>query len=115
MPDKFKIWVAILILIIGISAFYYFSELSNFIRLVIFLIALSGALFIFSKTTLGKDTWDFLVEARIELRKVIWPENNETIQSTLVVMVMVVVMAVLMWFLDTVLLKIVRLLTGTES
>jgi preprotein translocase subunit SecE len=96
----------------GIGAFYYFSELSTFVRVLGLLAAGGASVAIVFKTALGRETWDFVLEARGEVRKVVWPTRAETVQSTLVVMGMVVVMAILMWFLDAVLLWTVRLLTG---
>jgi preprotein translocase subunit SecE len=112
MSDKLKLWLAVLVLSAGIGAFYYFSDLSAFIRVLGVLVAGGVAVAIALKTTIGREAWDFVLEARGEVRKVVWPTRTETIQSTLVVMGMVVVMAVLMWFLDAVLLWAVRLLTG---
>ena len=115
MSDKIKLWIAFLVLITGIGAFYYFSEISNFIRFFIFLITAAISVFIILKTEMGKDIWNFILDAKTEVRKVVWPTRNETIQSTLVVMAMVVVMAILMWLLDASLLWLVRLFTGAES
>lgn len=54
----------------------------------------------------------FAREARVELRKVIWPTRQETLQTTLVVLVMVVVVAIFLWLLDMLLLWAVNGLTG---
>ncbi|CAK0767561.1 Protein translocase subunit SecE [Gammaproteobacteria bacterium] len=115
MPDKLKLGLAILVMIVGIGVFYYFSGFSIFIRVAIILISGGVSVFILLKTAIGRESRDFILESRGEVRKVVWPTRAETFQSTLVVMGMVVVMAVLMWFLDAVLLWLVRLLTGTES
>jgi len=115
MSDKIKLGLAVLALMVGIGAFYYFLDLSTFLRVFILLASGGVALVISLKTTLGRETWDFILESRAEVRKVVWPTRTETVQSTLVVMAMVVVMAILMWFLDAVLLWTVRLLTGPGS
>jgi preprotein translocase subunit SecE len=112
MPDKLKLWLAVLVLAAGIGAFYYFSDLSAFIRVLGVLAAGGASVAIVLKTAIGQEAWDFVLESRGEVRKVVWPTRAETIQSTLVVMGMVVVMAILMWFLDALLLWAVRLLTG---
>ncbi len=39
-------------------------------------------------------------ETRGELNKVVWPTRQETVQTTLVVMIVVVVFAFLLWVLD---------------
>jgi len=45
---------------------------------------------------LRKESW-------VEVRKVVWPSRQETIQTTLVVMAVVVVVALLLWLVDTLL------------
>ena len=43
---------------------------------------------------------DFLVESNFELRKVVWPTRQETIQTTLVIMVVVVILSILLGLID---------------
>ena len=50
--------------------------------------------------------------ARIELRKVVWPEREETIKTTYVVFIFAIVMGLFFWGLDWVLTWLTRLLTG---
>jgi len=115
MSDKLKLGLAVLVLITGIGAFYYFSDLSTFVRIFVLFVAGGATVAIALQTVAGKAAWDFILESRGEVRKVIWPTRAETVQATLVVMGMVVIMAVLMWFLDALLLWAVRLLTGSGS
>ncbi|CAK0781182.1 Protein translocase subunit SecE [Gammaproteobacteria bacterium] len=112
MPDKLKLGLAVLVLMTGIGAFYYFSDLSTFVRVFGLLVAGGASVAIALQTASGREGWDFVLESRGEVRKVVWPTRAETVQATLVVMGMVVVMAILMWFLDALLLWAVRLLTG---
>ena len=51
------------------------------------------AIAVFYQTAAGKATWEFIKAARGEMRKVVWPNNKETIQVTLVVFAMVVLVA----------------------
>ncbi len=48
--------------------------------------------------------WKFIQGARVELRKVVWPTREETIQTTLVVLVFALIGGVFFWLLDLVLL-----------
>ena len=50
--------------------------------------------------------------SRIELRKVVWPTRQETLQTTLVVFVAVFVMGIFFWLLDMILGSVTRALTG---
>ena len=51
-------------------------------------------------------------EARIEIRKVVWPTRQETTQTTLIVVAVVLVMALLLWGLDSLLGWLVSLIVG---
>ena len=60
----------------------------------------------------GKTFWAFVQSSRVELRKVVWPSRQETMQVTLVVFVMVIVLSLFFWGLDSLLGLITRWLTG---
>ena len=64
------------------------------------------------QTALGKSLWSYVVGSRIELRKVVWPTRQESIQATLMIAVVVLLMALLLWGLDSLLLWGVETLTG---
>jgi preprotein translocase subunit SecE len=83
---------------------------------VLGLLAVFGAAFFVAlQTAVGRGLWRFGGDARTELRKVVWPTRQETIQTTLVVMVVVLVMALFMWAVDSGLFAIVRALIGGEG
>ena len=48
----------------------------------------------------------------MEMRKVVWPTREESIQTTIAVLVFALIMGVFFWFLDLFLLWFTRLLTG---
>lgn len=56
----------------------------------------------------------FLKDVRNELRKVAWPTRLETTQTTLIVMLMVLVSSLFLWGVDSIMLRIVRWLTGQK-
>jgi len=45
----------------------------------------------------------FMREVQAEAKKVVWPERKEAIQSTLMVLVMVVFVALFLWIIDSLL------------
>ncbi len=57
----------------------------------------------------------FFKNARAELRKVVWPTRQETLQTALVVVAMVVVLALVLWGLDGVLVWLIGSLTGQRG
>jgi preprotein translocase subunit SecE len=76
------------------------------------LVVSGGAAAIALQTAPGRALWEFIADARMEVRKVVWPTRQETIQTTLIVMAMVVVVGLVLWLFDTILMGILRLLTG---
>ena len=109
--DLIKWLLASLLFTVGIGSFYLLPDLSVLIRVGMLLIAVGIAAFIALTTEKGRSTWRFGKEAEIEVRKVVWPTRQETIQTTLIVMAMVVVMALLIWMVDSILFWIVKTVT----
>jgi preprotein translocase subunit SecE len=56
------------------------------------------------------DSIQFLREVKVELQKVTFPTRQETVGSTVVVLVLTVIMAVYLGFSDWALARIVRML-----
>ena len=110
--DIFKWLVVILLVAGGIVSFYYFDEQSVLIRVVSLLVIAIIAAWVAAKTEKGRYTLNFIHESHIEVRRVVWPTRQETIQMTSIVLFMVVLLALVIWMLDGTLMWIVRLLTG---
>jgi preprotein translocase subunit SecE len=109
--DTLKLFSATLLVIAGLVAFYYFAHTLLLIRVIGLLVAVAVAVAIVSTTELGGNTLEFIKDSRMELRKVVWPTRAETLQTSLAVIVMVVVMGIFLWILDMLLFWVVRLLT----
>ncbi len=110
--DTAKLALAVLLLAGGIGAFYYFEEQSLLLRVLGLLAVAGAAAAIAMQTVVGRKVWSFASESRTEVRKVVWPTRQETIQMTLVVFAMVLVMGIILWLVDMMLLNIVRAVTG---
>ncbi len=110
--DTLKLGAAVLVLLAAVGAFYYFSEQLLVVRVLMLLLAVGVAAGIVYTTELGAGVWAFFQESRVELRKVVWPSRTETLQTTLAVVVMVIVMGIFLWLLDMLLFWLVRQLTG---
>jgi preprotein translocase subunit SecE len=110
--DTAKLVVSVALVIAGIYAFYFFETYSTLLRVVGLLAVVGVAVAIGYQTPVGRRLWSFGLESRMEVRKVVWPTRQETIQTTLVVFAMVLVMGVVLWLFDTLLMTIVKALTG---
>jgi preprotein translocase subunit SecE len=113
--DVAKLVAAVAIAAAGIVAFYVFGDLPIWLRWIIVLAAFVAATFVGLQSFQGKTFWAFVQSSRIELRKVVWPTTQETWQVTLVVLVMVVVLGLFFWGLDTILGLLTRWLTSQGS
>jgi preprotein translocase subunit SecE len=110
------LWGLVVVLIAaGIGAYYYFHEVAWALRAAIGLVLTCVVVIIASQTTQGKQVWQFAKESRVELRKVVWPTRQETIQTTALVVAMVVVMALILWGVDSILMWFVGWLTGQRG
>lgn len=107
------LWVIILLLTsAGVAANYYFINTSWALRLSGWIILACLLLFLGHKTISGEKLWRFAREARIELRKVVWPTREETVRTTMIVAAMVVIVALILWGIDTILLGLINWLSG---
>lgn len=115
MADRIKLIVALLIVVAGLVGFYVFSEESLLYRVIGLLVLILLAIGISMTTEIGKTSWKFLQDARTEVRKVVWPTRKETSQTTLLIMLSVIVVGIMLWGLDSLLLWAVEILTGQGS
>jgi preprotein translocase subunit SecE len=72
-------------------------------------------LVMFATSAHGRSFWQFVLESRVELRKVFWPTRQETMTTTMVVIVFVIIASLFFWVLDLSLASITRFFTGRES
>ncbi len=115
IPDLAK-WIgAFAILASSIAGFYYWSDESLLLRVIGLLVLSAAAVFVAVQTEKGRAAWDFVRESHTEVRKVVWPTRKETTQTTLIVIAMVGLVAIIMWMLDGLLAWLVRLLLGTGT
>ena len=110
--DTIKWVMCWLILAFGLIANYFFSTIPTPIRLIGWLLILLLVCGVVSQTQRGKKWWVFIEEAKNELRKIVWPTRQETIQTTVVVMLMVVVSALFLWGIDALLMQSIQFFTG---
>jgi preprotein translocase subunit SecE len=110
--DNALVTLSIVAVIGGIVAFYWYDELMLPLRVGMVLagVVVGAGLAWFS--WYGREFWQFAIASRVELRKVVWPEREETIKTTYVVFIFAIVMGVFFWLLDMALTYMTRLLGG---
>jgi preprotein translocase subunit SecE len=110
--DTAKLVAGVLIVVAGLAAFYLLSAQPIWLRWIIVLAGIAAGALVSLQSFQGKTFRAFVQSSRIELRKVVWPNRQETIQVTIVVFVMVIVLSLFFWGLDSLLALLTRWLTG---
>lgn len=111
--DSLLLLLAFGLLVAAMGAFYYFiNDYNPLIRTGGLLAAVAVSLGIAYQTQLGRTVWGYITGSRQEMRKVVWPTRQETVQATLMIAVAVLILALMLWGLDSFLLWGVKSLTG---
>lgn len=106
-------WLAVALLVaIGVVGNQYFSAEPILYRVLVLLVLAAAAGFLAFQTAKGKAFAVLLKEARVEIRKVVWPTRQETTQTTMIVVLVVLLMALMLWGLDSLLGWLVSLIVG---
>lgn len=85
------------------------------LRLIAWIVILLMVIGILMMTTQGKAFKLYFKEARMELRKVVWLTRQETMKTTFIIIVTVLVTAIFMWSVDSFLLWVIGWLTGQRG
>ena len=88
------------VLLFGMFLFYYFDDIRLFYRVLgmLAILVLSG--FIGYQSDFGKLVYSYVTDSKVELKKVTWPTKQETTQTTLGVIFIVIVVGILLWLFD---------------
>ena len=99
--DITKWLVVVAIVLGGIYANTVYATLALIYRALAGVGIAAVAATIALQTEHGRAAWNLAKEARVEVRKVVWPSREETTQTTLVVVLVVALVGLLMWGLDS--------------
>jgi preprotein translocase subunit SecE len=110
--DKARLVVAILLVIGGIAAFYALDTVPTLARWGIVVAGLVLGVGALATSIYWRTVIQFVLDSRVELRKIVWPERRETGMTTLVVLGFVVIGGVFFWLVDLALAALTRHLTG---
>jgi preprotein translocase subunit SecE len=95
-------WMVILATSVGaIYANSYYVAVEPLFRAFFGVLVVSVVLGVALQTEKGAWAWNLAKEARVEIRKVVWPTTQETTQTTLIVVGVVIVVALILWGLDS--------------
>jgi len=114
--DTALLWLAVAIIAASITGFYWFEGQFNVLVRVLGMLAGGAvAIVVALQSTQGKAAWQVIRESRTEVRKVVWPNRKETVQTTAIILIVVLILGILLWATDSLLLLGLELLTGRGS
>ena len=111
--DNLKLAAAIVIVVAGVGGYYLLASQPTWMRWLPVIGSLLLAAMVVAFSRYGTEFRRFVELARIELRKIVWPTRQETLQTTLVVFGFVIIAGLFFWLLDLVLAWATKALTGT--
>ena len=110
--DTALLATACLVVLASIVAYYYFEGAVIVLRVIGILAGFGIGAALLYQTRQGQVIWQFILGSRVEIRKVIWPTRQETMQTTITVFIFLLILGFFFWSLDFVLLMITRAVTG---
>jgi preprotein translocase subunit SecE len=98
--SKSYLLLSIGVLITGMILFYYYSDVRLFYRVVGMISVVIFSAFIAYQSDFGKLVYSYVTDSKVELKKVTWPTKQETTQTTLGVIFVVIIVGILLWLFD---------------
>jgi preprotein translocase subunit SecE len=112
MSDKIKLLIAFLLVVAGIAGYYYLHDSAAVLRLLSVLVGLLAAAGVAYTTESGKRFIAFGKDSVAEAKRVVWPSRKETMQTTGVVILFAITMALFLWLVDASLMSLINKLMG---
>jgi preprotein translocase subunit SecE len=98
--DRFKLAAAGVLAIAAVAAFYVLGKQDLWLRVIVLLVVLAGAVATFFTSESGKELIAFGRDSVREVKKVVWPTRKEALQMTGYVFAFVFFMALFLWLTD---------------
>ena len=112
MSDKIKLVIAFLLVVAGVTGFYALHESAAVVQLLVVLAGVAAGAAVAASSESGKRFLVFGKESVAEAKRVSWPTRKETMQTTAVVVVFAITMALFLWAVDSSLMFVVNKLMG---
>lgn len=108
------LWVLSIALLVvaAVGNTYFASHFSLIVRVLLLVVLLIGAVALAAITNQGQKAIHFIKDSRTELRKIIWPTRSEATQTTLIVLAMCVIVALVLWGIDSIIVALITFLTN---
>src|ERR1700749_3330275 len=110
--DKAKLAAAIVLVLAGVAGYYVLAAQAAWLRWLAVALGIALAVVVIALSRYGRELQQFFADSRIELRKIVWPNRQETGRMTLVVFAFLFIAGLFFWGLDLALAWATRVLTG---
>lgn len=111
--DNVLMLLVVLILGTAIFGFYYFeTEYNVAVRVGGMFAGMGLAIAVLMQTASGKAMWTYIKGSQVEMRKVVWPTRRDSVMTTIMILIVVMILGVFLWGVDALLLEAVQFLTG---
>ena len=108
--DIGKLILAVAVVAAGIFAYSWFGNDANVpstLRLLGLLLAIAAGITIGAFTAPGRRLREFVAESQFEMRKVVWPTRDETIKTTGIIILVVILLSLLLGLIDLILKSVI--------
>ena len=113
--NKLKLVLVFVFIVAGVAGFIYLSESPMVVRVLSIMAGFLLAVIAASFTVQGQEFYVFCKESTEETKKVVWPNRKETLQTSGVVFAFVVAIALFLWFIDSALMSLVKLMMNQDA
>lgn len=115
MMDKVKLVLSALLVAAGVAGFYLLADKALVLRILAVLAGIAASIAVLRTTLAGQSALGFVGEAIGEAKRVVWPTRKETIQTTIAVFVLVMIMAAFLALVDVGFAYMVQWLMGRSA
>lgn len=115
MIDKIKLVLSMLLIAAGVAGFYLLADKALVLRILAVIVGVVAAALLFRTTILGQQAFAFVGDSVAEAKRVVWPTRKETIQTTMVVFVLVIVMAAFLAVVDIAFSQMIQWILGRSA
>ncbi|VFP87098.1 Protein translocase subunit SecE [Candidatus Erwinia haradaeae] len=106
-------WLGVMILVVtAIIGNALYRDMLFPVRILIIILLITAATILALLTVKGKAALNFTYQAHSEIRKIIWPTRQETFHTTFIVTAVTTIMSLILWGLDSILVRLVSFITG---
>ncbi len=113
VKQRDSVWLILAIfgVITSIASFYYLDQFNTLMKVIIMLAGIGISVGLLFLSSYGNKITFFIKETKIEILKVVWPTKQETLRTTLLIIVAVIIVGIFLWLVDMFLTWVLKFLT----